>query len=148
RSLADQVRCLRVRLEYHLFGNHLLANAKALVFAALFFDGAEPKKWLDTGLGILQTELPEQILADGGHFERSPMYHAPILEALLDPLALGRVFAEGIPAELLDRWKGLAGGMLTWLGAMSHPDGGIAFFNDAAMNFSPTQAQLLAFADA
>src|SRR6266516_7225106 len=38
-SLAVQARYLRGRLEYHLLGNHLVANAKALVFANLFFNG-------------------------------------------------------------------------------------------------------------
>jgi len=38
-SLAIQAGYLRKRLEIHLLGNHLLANAKALVFAGLFFRG-------------------------------------------------------------------------------------------------------------
>ena len=37
QSLAVQTRFLRARLETHLLGNHLFANAKALVFAGLFF---------------------------------------------------------------------------------------------------------------
>ena len=36
-SLAVQTRWLRRRLEIHLLGNHLWANAKALVFAGRFF---------------------------------------------------------------------------------------------------------------
>jgi uncharacterized heparinase superfamily protein len=32
----------------------------------------------------LRSELPEQVLADGGNFERSPMYHAIFLEDVLD----------------------------------------------------------------
>ena len=35
---------------------------------------------------MLERELDEQILADGGHFERSPMYHSMILEDCLDLL--------------------------------------------------------------
>jgi uncharacterized heparinase superfamily protein len=75
-SLAVQTRWLAKRIEYHLLGNHLLANAKALVFAGLYFDGLEPRVWLEQGLRILEKELTEQILPDGGHFELSPMYHA------------------------------------------------------------------------
>ena len=37
-SLAVQARWLGGRLEYHLLGNHLLANAAALVHAGLYFD--------------------------------------------------------------------------------------------------------------
>ena len=83
-SLVVQIRYLTKRLEIHLLGNHLLANAKALVFAGLFFSGREANEWVDTGLGILSRQIPEQILSDGGHFELSPMYHAIILEDLLD----------------------------------------------------------------
>ena len=36
-SLAIQVRYLQSSLEIHLLGNHLIANAKALFFAGLFF---------------------------------------------------------------------------------------------------------------
>jgi uncharacterized heparinase superfamily protein len=83
-SLAVQARWLRQRLEWHLLGNHLFANAKALVFAGAFFDGTEAEGWLRNGLDIVQRELGEQVLADGGHFERSTMYHALALEDLLD----------------------------------------------------------------
>ena len=36
RSLATQVSHLFGSLEYHLLGNHLLENAKALIFAGCF----------------------------------------------------------------------------------------------------------------
>ena len=29
-------------------------------------------------------QLDEQVLGDGGHFERSPMYHGLVLEGMLD----------------------------------------------------------------
>jgi len=72
-SLAVQTRWLAKRLEHHLMGNHLFANAKALVFAGCYFSGHEADAWLETGLAILETEIDEQLLGDGGHFERSPM---------------------------------------------------------------------------
>ena len=81
-SLSVQVRWLSERLEHHLLGNHLFANAKALVMAGVFFEGPEADKWLVKGLGILQREIPEQVLPDGGHFERSTMYHALVLERI------------------------------------------------------------------
>ena len=81
RSLTEQVEWLSKRLEYHLLANHLLANAKALVFAGAFL-GVE--KWYRKGMAIYRKELPEQICADGVHFERSAMYHSIILEDVLD----------------------------------------------------------------
>jgi len=38
-SLAVQTRYLFKKLEFHLLGNHLFANAKALIFSGLFFSG-------------------------------------------------------------------------------------------------------------
>jgi uncharacterized heparinase superfamily protein len=145
-SLAVQVRHLRATLEFHLLGNHLFANAKALVFAGCFFSGPEADKWLRSGLDLLDAELREQILDDGGHFELSPMYHAVILEDVLDLLQLSKIF----PAELGSRtqaWKALAGKMLAWLSAMTHPDGDVSFFNDAASGIARTYAALAANAE-
>lgn len=136
-SLAIQARWLRQRLEIHLLGNHLWANAKALVFAGVFFDDTEAGGWRAKGLALLRRELREQILPDGGHFERSPMYHATLLEDLLDLLQLGDRYAGVIPASDLDAWRETAGRMLRWLRVMTHPDGGIAFFNDAAFDVAP-----------
>jgi len=121
-SLAVQVRFLRKRLEYHLLANHFLANAKALVFAGMFFEGTEADCWLKKGLEIYREQIPEQILDDGGHFELSPMYHSIILEDLLDLVNLQ------VPIELDDTIKR----MNFWLAVMTGPDGKIALFNDAA----------------
>ena len=83
-SLVQQTHWLSRRIEWHLLGNHLIANAKALLYAGLFFDSPETDRHLATAQRILRTQLAEQCLADGGHFERSPMYHAIILEDVLD----------------------------------------------------------------
>ena len=96
-SLAVQVRYLRRRLEWHLLGNHLLANANALVAAGLFFEGPEADEWRTAGLAILSRQLPEQILPDGGHFELSPMYHAIVLEDLLDLINMAGIYDGIIP---------------------------------------------------
>ena len=98
-SLAIQARWLAKRLEWHLLGNHLFANAKALVFAGLFFKGREAGRWLSKGLAVLDREIREQILSDGGHFERSPMYHAIILEDLLDLINLARTFPDALKQD-------------------------------------------------
>jgi uncharacterized heparinase superfamily protein len=149
-NLAIQARWLLRRLEWHLLGNHLFANAKALVFAGCFFEGPEADAWLVRGLGILERELPEQILSDGGQFERSPMYHALALEDVLDLINLFRAF----PCAMPNRWRELLMGRLpelamrmqSWLAAMSHPDGEIAFFNDAAVGVAPSPAELARYA--
>jgi uncharacterized heparinase superfamily protein len=141
-SLAVQSRWLMRRLEYHLLGNHLFANAKALVHAGLHFEGAEPSRLLRRGLMIVDREVDEQVLEDGGHFERSPMYHAAFLEDLLDLVNLLRRFGQRIPAT----WLAAIERMRRWLQVMTHPDGEIAFFNDAAFGIAPTLEQLEAYA--
>lgn len=140
-SLAVQVRFLCKRLEFHLLGNHLLANAKALVFAGAFFDGAEAQQWLACGSEILRRELAEQLLADNGHFELSPMYHSIILEDVLDMENVLRAYElEAVtPPELAD-------GMRRWLLTMCHPDGRISFFNDAALGIATEPTLLDAYA--
>ncbi|AHY53035.1 heparinase II/III family protein [Bradyrhizobium japonicum] len=144
-SLATQARALSASLEYHLLGNHLLANAKALVFAGCYFSGAEADRWRRTGLDLLQREWREQVLSDGGHFELSPMYHAILLEDVLDLVQLSRIYPHEL-AEAAATWPALATRMLAWLGEMVHPDGEIAFFNDAALGIARTYGQLADYA--
>jgi uncharacterized heparinase superfamily protein len=146
-SLATQAAALAQRIEYHLLGNHLFANGKALVFAGAFLAGTAADGWLRRGLAILEREIPEQFLADGGHFERSPMYHATLTTDLCDLVQLADV--SGLPA-LRDRraaWVKVLARALAWLDAMTHPDGEIAFFNDAACGIAPRPADLRAYAE-
>lgn len=147
-SLAVQVRYLRARLERHLMGNHLFANAKALVFAGCYFDGKEAAGWLRCGMAILARELPEQILPDGGQFERSTMYHALAYEDMLDLGNVGVAFPQVfVPwASEVDCWPAVLSRMGHWLAAMCHTDGEIAFFNDAAIGIAPPPSDLFAYA--
>ena len=147
-SLAVQARWLSLRLEWHLLGNHLFVNAKALVFAGLYFQGTEAQQWLQTGLAIIDRQLAEQVLADGAQFERSPMYHALALEDLLDLLNIGQALAPAgsVVLTLLPNWRETAGRMLFWLRCMAHPDGGIGFFNDAAHGIAPSNAEIERYA--
>lgn len=144
-SLAIQTRWLMRRLEWHLLGNHLFANAKALIFAGLWFDGPEAKGWLEKGWRILAREIPEQILRDGGQFELSPMYHALALEDMLDLVNIARAFGYNDQA---DRWAAPVPSMLDWLTVMTHPDGDLAFFNDTSIGIAPANDRLIAYAEA
>jgi uncharacterized heparinase superfamily protein len=141
-SLAVQARWLSRRLEFHLLGNHLLSNAKALLHAGMYYDAPEAEDWRERGRAILERELTEQVLADGGQFERSPMYHAGTLEDFLDLINLLRAYGEAPPAH----WSDCVMRMRRWLTVMTHPDGEIAFFNDAAFGMAPRPADLHAYA--
>ncbi len=137
-SLAIQIRYLYQRLEIHLLGNHLFANAKALIFSGLFFKGNEAKTWFEKGFKLLKQEIANQILADGGHCELSPMYHCIILEDILDIINLFKNYSISIPFE----WMMICDRMFYWLNTMSHRDGEISFFNDAALDIAPTLYEL------
>jgi uncharacterized heparinase superfamily protein len=141
-SLAIQARHLFKKIEWHLLGNHLLSNAKALIFAGLYFSGREADQWFRKGQSILAKQLPEQVLADGGHYERSPMYHALLVEDLLDLINLFGAYDRAAP----DEWTTAVQKMISWLACMTHPDGGIAFFNDAALGIAPSLADLADYA--
>jgi uncharacterized heparinase superfamily protein len=147
-SLAVQVRYLAGRLERHLLGNHLFANAKALVFAGCYFDGDEAAGWMRCGMDILAQQIPEQILADGGHFERSTMYHALAYEDLLDLANAGAAFPQAMApwVATVAGWQAVIARMGRWLAAMCHPDGEIGFFNDAATGIAPAPSDLFAYA--
>ncbi len=148
-SMAVQARWLIQRLEWHLLGNHLFANAKALMFAGILFDGSEARQWRRRAMAILAREVPEQILPDGGHFERSTMYHALALEDVLDLVNLLAARAPGQAPEadmLATDLRARVPGMLRWLMSFCHQDGEIAFFNDAAFGVAPSPPDLAAYA--
>jgi uncharacterized heparinase superfamily protein len=142
-SLATQVRWLTGRLEWHLMGNHLFVNAKALLMAGLYFEGPEAQDWLARGLAILEPQLTEQVLPDGGQFERSPMYHALALEDLLDLINMMRVTSgESAAGARLPRLREVAARMLYWQRAMCHQGGELALFNDCADGIAPPLQEL------
>lgn len=147
-SLSLQVQALEQQLEYHLLGNHLFANAKALVFAGCFFKGELATAWLKRGLGILNEEIPVQMLADGGNFELTPMYHNTILTDMLDLYQLSIVYSGKIPPASSHVWRDLIGKMLSWAELMKHPDGDVSFFNDSSMGIAPKLAMLQRYAEA
>jgi uncharacterized heparinase superfamily protein len=141
-SLFIQTRWLIKRLEWHLLANHLFANAKALIFAGLFFSGTEADYWLNKGITILNQQLKQQILHNGSHFELTPMYHAIILEDMLDLINIMHIYNYPVP----NNWFNLITKMFNWLNYISHPDGKIAFFNDATFGVAPNIDELIKYA--
>ena len=140
--LYSQALILKNNLEYHLLGNHLLENGFALLFAAHYFNDQPLFALADK---ILKRELKEQILADGGHYERSPMYQQELLFHLLDCVNLmkhNRMFP-GSLQQLLER---TASRMLGWLQNMTFADGSIALFNDCANGVAPSTEEISDYA--
>lgn len=143
-SLFQQAAYLHRNIEWHVLGNHLLENARALVVAGSLFRGERAARdWMEEGLGILREQTKEQILADGGHFERTPMYHALMLELYLD--VLGCLGSEHPERAWL---KATAGLMADFLLSTTHPDGGISLFNDSSLEIAPRTSVLLEYSEA
>lgn len=138
-SIWRQTEHLSKRLEYHLLANHLFENAVALAFAGACFDGPAADRWRSLGIRMLREQLPQQILADGMHEERSPMYHVRLTYALALLANTGDVAVREAVVEPLGR-------MLQALVSVCHPDGGIALFNDSAFGIEHEPAAVLDFA--
>ena len=135
-SLAEQMRFLEDNLETDLGGNHLIKNIKALIWASAFFEGEAAKRWRARGLQLLRTELEEQILPDGVHFERSPSYHAQVFADLLE---CRHALGAAPPPALDEALKAMAQATAD----LAHPDGGPAEFNDAGLTMSYAPAECL-----
>lgn len=126
-SFALQTAALLQRLEWDIRANHLLKNALALSVAGALFGsqsgiGAAASR---TGNTLMERELAEQILADGGHYERSAMYHCEVLENCLIALAVQK----NPLAALRDAIARMTG----FLSRVLHTDGEIPLFGDAAL---------------
>jgi uncharacterized heparinase superfamily protein len=144
-SLGTQAATLERRLEKDLRGNHLLKNIKALLFAGAMLDTRLSTRWRAKGQRLLEQELNEQILLDGGHFERSPMYHAQILEDLTEiRLLYDRMGLRLACADLLLR---KIDSMTRFLRAILHPDGEIPLFNDSVLGGARPTRHLLAMTE-
>jgi uncharacterized heparinase superfamily protein len=134
-SIWLQAEWLARHIETHLRGNHLLENAAALAYCGACFAGPGDR-WLPLGLAWLERELPEQILPDGVHFERSPMYHARAVQVLAQLVATGVPDLVACVADPLARAK-------VALAKLCHPDGEIALLNDAAFGIARHPGDLL-----
>jgi uncharacterized heparinase superfamily protein len=146
QSLYQQALWLEQNLERHLLGNHFFKNLKALIFVGLFFNGVEANRWLKKGVNLLTREINEQILSDGGHFERSPMYHTMILEDCLDLLNIMIQNCRTRCKKLRVLLYTVCPSMVKFLYGMLHPDGEIALFNDAAIGIELPSTKIFEYA--
>jgi len=139
-SLYAQFQILLKNLEYHLLGNHILENGFSLLFGAYYFSDY---KLYRKAVKIIRSELDEQILDDGGHFELSPMYHQIILDRLLDCInLLQNNKIHDTQEQLQDFMKNKAAKMISWINTLTFSNGDIPMFNDSAFKIAPVTSQL------
>lgn len=141
--LARHLSLLNKNLEYHLLGNHLLENAFALLFGAYYF---EDETIYRRSKKLLESELNEQILNDGGHFELSPMYHQLLLTRLLDCINLigNNPWKKD---DLLEVINEKAHRMLGWLGNITYQNGNIPLVNDSTYGIALCSKQIFTYAN-
>ena len=121
RSAWRQLRRLELNVEHDVLGNHLIRNARALVLGGVAFGVPELAR---KGIELLRAELDEQVLPDGGHYERSPSYHLVVLRDLLE---IQVASPHAWLADAIDR-------MRTFAAALQRPDGAPALFNDGTVD--------------
>jgi hypothetical protein len=123
-SLWRQLRRLEANVEDDILGNHVIRNARALVLGGASFSAPALTR---RGLELLRRELPEQVLADGGHYERSPVYHLVVLRDLLEVQAVNPERSTSAAIERMTRFAA----------ALARPDGEPALFNDGGLDQAP-----------
>ncbi|MFN7162941.1 MAG: heparinase II/III family protein [Pseudomonadota bacterium] len=137
-ALHAQLNYLRHNCEWDLGGNHLIKNLKALLLGALAREDGAALLWAE---GALINALRHQILPDGAHDERTPHYHAQVLQDILE-----------IRAAL--RASGHSGGGVwdTWIAQMAqalafytYPDGRLGLWNDGVEGDASRLATLLGY---
>lgn len=144
--LYSQYRILNRRTERHLLANHYLENGFSLLFAAVYF--RDKRFWKKAGR-IVVSQLKEQVLNDGAHYELSPMYHCIILERLLDCCNLLCCVDDNLFDGLHDLRTVLrekASHMLAWLDAIVTKDDNIPLLNDSANGVALLPAVLREYA--
>jgi uncharacterized heparinase superfamily protein len=124
-------------------GNHLIENGLALLVAGLLFpDTDEP--WFSTGRTILGRTGARQFLPDGGHYERSPMYHAVVTTRYVTACSLLAASERTAPTWL----TAMARQAVAYLRYISPPDGRLPLYNDAVFGQSLPLADCLGYAGA
>ena len=139
KSMVSQANFLADHLEFDLGGNHLLENLRALGMASCFISGSNAERWMAIVNQRLPNELNQQITQHGEHFERSPMYHGFMLEAVLDL----RDVMQGVDTKLSRLCGDSAIAMANFLRKILHPDNELPLLSDTAFDQCPPSQTLL-----
>lgn len=128
-SIGMQAYYLSKNVEYSLGANHVIMEAKGLIFAGLT---SGIGSYVSRGYRILQKEFEEQILPDGGHYERSVSYHIEVLMHYLETaIILIRSGKRDIGEELVQKIKP----MFDYLYNIIKPNGCIPLLNDSSEEY-------------
>ncbi|WP_169333096.1 alginate lyase family protein [Halomicrobium katesii] len=137
--VAKNAAFLASNVEYGVGGNHLVENGIALLLAGVY---AGIPTWRRQGTTILERCGERQFFADGGHYERSPMYHLLVSQRYLSAADILR--RHGEPNEVIRRtaWSGAQ-----FAARIRPPDGRIPLVNDSVFGEALPIEEFLTYAD-
>lgn len=130
---------LGTHVEHDVGGNHLVENAVALLAAGTLFH-AHDTGWTERARRLLETAADEQFLADGCHFERSPMYHVTVLRRYATAYDL--LSSLGLPTAVV---RSTAETAMGFLARLIEPGGRIPLLNDSVHGEAIEAASCLSY---
>lgn len=134
RSMYLQYRHLLINQETHLLANHYFENLKTLViFSKLFGDEYAFRLVWDAFV----SQLNEQVLPDGIHFEKSMMYHKLVLEGIMRVALVLDRFGD-TPDILIDKMQQMLDALCSIEKGMDRTP----LFNDSGEGVAKTATQL------
>ncbi|MDY0881856.1 heparinase II/III family protein [Dongia soli] len=125
-SLNRQATHLARALPDGLAGSSLLKAAISLMIAGVMLPQGD--SWLQRGRKIFAQEIGRQMLADGGHVERSPGVMLDLLQRFLDLRHVLTLARQPLPDHLQIAIENIASVVYM----MCHGDGKLALFNDTS----------------
>lgn len=127
--IATQTRYLSKNIEYYLDANHVVMDAKALVFSGMYLNN---NKYFEKGMSIFLKEYKRQVLKDGGHYERSTSYHVEVLQHYLESYIL---LLKNNRKLFIDDLKNICLSMYNYLNDITMPNKEIPLLNDSSLDY-------------
>lgn len=128
QALYLHLRFVRHNIEItDINGNHLIADAAALVVGGAFFGSGKPQRWQAKAWKILQQEINYQVLPDGVNFEASIPYHRFVTELFFLAAATLEQNNIAIPRSYVNKLLAMADYVRTY----TKPDGNAPVIGDA-----------------
>ena len=144
QSLWMQLCWLQAHPEHCHGGNHWLENLTALAIGGLQFVGPKASRMHRRAMRLLQVELRQQVLSDGGHEERSASYHLLMLDRLAELAQALQTTTRDQPSWLMQAIAAMA----HWAALVRLETGEAPRFNDSPADSAPPLDAVLAFATA
>lgn len=139
RLVYKNARFLSNHVEHDVGGNHLVENAAGLLLAGAAFRHRDVD-WFAEGRSILEATT-DQFLADGGHFERSPMYHVLCLTRYATACDLAAALGLDQSAPVVATTRSAT----NHLRRLEPPDHRIPLFNDAVFGEALSLRECLSY---